>query len=349
MKATGKAKRIGKLRAPLVKHWCNTLESTKEGKLHAHCMLQFTSQLHHTTARYTFEGLRARADQHDALGEGWCRKKLQESFDRAFFYCWAEKEGQVYDTSGKPCTAGNYEPAWTSCRFTYAVRWKWPHNLWWKYKLSDEKYDAYLFLCKDGSEGRKRYLDSWRQRKESEEQDAEMQAVVKRVRQDVFTAFPVVPAAQSWLSNFELDLDRFPFLVAVGPSRSRKTEWAKSLFKAPLELKIGALEQFPEAMRKFSRKVHDAVVLDDVRDAYFFVLHQEKLQGKYDAKVEFGTTPGGQCSYTHWLWRVPFVATVNHTTKNLGLLDTDDFLGNTANRVVVRFPLEAAAEAENLA
>ena len=68
-------------------------------------------------------------------------------------------------------------------------------------------------------------------------------------------------------------------------------------------------------------------------------MHQEKLQGKYDARIEFGTTPGGQCSYSHWLWRVPIVATVNHTTKNLGLLDTDDFLGNTENRVVVRFPL----------
>ena len=34
------------------------------------------------------------------LGEGWCRKKLQESFDRGFFYCWAEKDGQVYDDSG---------------------------------------------------------------------------------------------------------------------------------------------------------------------------------------------------------------------------------------------------------
>ena len=169
-----------------------------------------------------------------------------------------------------------------------------------------------------------------------------MQAVVKRVRQSVFTPFPAVPAAQAWLSLFERELDRYPFLLAFGPSFTRKTEWAKSLFKAPLELKVGALEQFPDALRRFSRKVRDAVVLDDVRDAYFFVLHQEKLQGKYDTRIEFGTTPGGQCTYSHWLWRVPIVATVNHTTKNLDLLDTDDFLGKAVNRVVVRFPLEEA-------
>ena len=274
------------------------------------------------------------------LGKGGAARNFKSLLTAPSFTAWAEKVGKVYDTTGKPCTVGNYEPAWTTCRFTYPVRWKWAFNLLWKYKLSDERYDAYLFLCKDGSEGRKRYLDAWRQRKEAEEQDAEMQAVVKRVRETVVTPFPVVPLAQTWLAHFDRELDRYPFLVAFGPSRTRKTEWAKSLFKAPLELKIGALDQLPEAMRRFSRKVHDALVLDDVRDAYFFVRHQEKLQGKYDARIEFGTTLGGQCSYSHWLWRVPIVATVNHTTANLDLLDTDDFLGNAENRVVVRFPLE---------
>ena len=322
---------------PMVKYWGATLELTKEGKLHAHVMLQFTKQVHHTTARYTFDGLRARADQHDLLGEGWCRKKLQESFDRAFFYCWAEKLGKAYDADGTPCRAGNYEPAWTTCRFTYPVRWKWAFNLWWKYKLSDERYDAYLFLCKDGSEGRKRYLGAWRQRKEAEEQDAEMEAVVKRVRHSVFTPFPSVPAAQAWLSQFERELDRFPFLVALGPSRSRKTEWAKSLFKSPLELKIGALDQFPEAFRRFSRKVHDAVVLDDVRDAYFFVLHQEKLQGKYNGVVEFASTAGGTCAFWKDLWKVPVVLTVNNSTRNLSILATDDFCSKPANVVFLSF------------
>ena len=89
-------------------------------------------------------------------------------------------------------------------------------------------------------------------------------------------------------------------------------------------------------MREFSRKTHDALVLDDVRDLHFLVQHQEKLQSKYDCQVEFGTTPGGQCSYWRWMWRRAIVVTANFTTKNLGLLDTDDFLGNADNRVAVR-------------
>ena len=80
-----------------------------------------------------------------------------------------------------------------------------------------------------------------------------------------------------------------------------------------------------------------------MRDLYFLVAHQEKLQGKYDYQVEFATTPGGGCTFYRWLWRVPMVITANLTTLNRDLLDTDDFLGNTENRVVVHLARRAAA------
>ena len=95
------------------------------------------------------------------------------------------------------------------------------------------------------------------------------------------------------------------------------------------------MAHFPEGMRAFNRKKHDAVVLDDCRDFAFLVHHQEKLQGKSDARVEFASTPGGQCSYVKWLHRVPIVVTANYTTANRQLLDIDDFLGHRANRVLL--------------
>ena len=55
---------------------------------------------------------------------------------------------------------------------------------------------------------------------------------------------------------------------------------------------------FPETMRHFQRAVHDGLVLDDVKDLNFLVSHQEKLQGKYDALVEFGST-------ARWHMRIP--------------------------------------------
>ena len=124
--------------------------------------------------------------------------------------------------------------------------------------------------------------------------------------------------------------------MLLGPSRAGKTEYAKSLFKSPLELKVGTLEQLPDGLRAFVRKRHDGIVLDDVRDFGFLVRHQEKLQSKYDVRLELGTTPGGQCTYHKWLWRVPLVVTANYSTTGRELLDTDDFLGNLGNRTLLQ-------------
>ena len=99
---------------------------------------------------------------------------------------------------------------------------------------------------------------------------------------------------------------------------------------------VGTLEHFPDAMRTFDRKIHDGIVLDDIRDFYFLVRHQEKVQGKVDRVVSFAETPSGGYAYRRWLWRVPIVVTANFTTKNRELLNTDDFLSNPENRVVVR-------------
>ena len=169
---------------------------------------------------------------------------------------------------------------------------------------------------------------------------SEIDARIKRIRgnKKIYKPFPDVPAAQSWLAIFAQDRIRYPIMVVLGESSKGKTEWAKSLFKKPLELKIGSLQFFPETMRKFRRGVHDGIVLDDVRDLDFLISHQEKLQGKYDCPAEFASTAGGTCAFTRDLYQVPIVATINYTTKGFGLLESSDFLGKTCNRVLVNWP-----------
>ena len=124
----------------------------------------------------------------------------------------------------------------------------------------------------------------------------------------------------------------------LAPSRAGKTEFAKSLFRRPLVLGVGDLEHFPEGMRCFKKGYHDGVVLDDLRDLRFLVNHQEKVQGKYNALVEFGSTPGGKCAYFRDLFCTPVVATANFSTKGLDLLEQDDFLGHSHNRVLLHWP-----------
>ena len=87
----------------------------------------------------------------------------------------------------------------------------------------------------------------------------------------------------------------------------------------------------------FVRAIRDALILDDVRDFEFLSVQQHALQGKYHVPVEFGTTAGGTCAYKRDLYAVPIVATANYCTKNLGYLETHDWLGKAGNRVVVRW------------
>ena len=104
------------------------------------------------------------------------------------------------------------------------------------------------------------------------------------------------------------------------------------------------LDYFPDAMRKFQRGRHDAIILDDVRDCMFFVNHQEKLQGNYDYMVEFASTPGGKCAYELDLFAVPLVATINKTTKNRDLLESDDWLSNPGNRILLSLPVAPSTD-----
>jgi hypothetical protein len=329
----------GRLRTWGVKHWCATLEKSKAGNLHIHLYLQFHRKVDKTTRAFVFENIAPNASSNDYRGEGLCRRRVQESMDRGFFYVWADKIGTQRDPSGKPCAEGNYMPVWTTCSFTFPVLGKWAFNLWKDHKLTHDVYNDYLFHCRDAVISRKRNLDAVRAHEEEKAENKEIVARVKRIRSNprLFKKFPEVPAATTWLQQFQNEDSRYSILVVSGPSRSGKTEWAKSLFQNPLELKVGTLVNFPDRMRSLNRDVHDGVILDDIRDLEFIVHHQEKLQGKYDYQVEFASTQGGQCAFSKDLFAMPIVATINNSTKNLHLLRTDDWLGHPENRVIVTF------------
>ena len=328
--------------------WAATLEACETGGLHTHLVLQFRQAADRTTKGFSFEGKLPNASANDYCGEGVRKgQKYQESVNRGFFYVWADKEGTQREADGQPCREGNHTPVWTAAtkgHSRYQVLGKWCQKLWQERKLSHETYEEYLYLCRDSVLSRKRNLDSvkeWENRRAEQEERA---TATTRVRSRLFQPFAEVPAATKWLALFAEELDRYPFLVVLAPSRAGKTEWAKSLFKKPLLLQVGDLQHFPDGLRRFNRKVHDGIVLDDLRDFSFLVRHQEKLQGKVDAEVEFASTPSGGYAYHCWLWRVPLVVTANYTTANRQLLQDNDFLGNESNRVLVELATPPASE-----
>ena len=330
-----------------VRNWCTTLEKTKRGGLHIHTMLQFQgARDHRTPAEYHFENLKCNVSPNDILGEGFSGRRWQQSVDRGMWYVWADKIGTVRDEAGAQCTACNYAPCWTDLDRTYPVLGRWAERLWKAHKLTHDVHEEYIYLCRDGVAAKKRNLDAVREREAAIAAKLEVEEQTKRLRANssLYRPWPVVRAAVEWLQKFQQEAFRYPILIVVGPSFSGKTEWVKSLFRNVLELKIGTLGHFPEKMRRFDRSVHDGILLDDVRDMEFIIWHQEKLQGNYDAMVEFASTPGGQLAYEKNMYRVPIAVTANRTTRNLHYLTDNDFLGKAENRVLVEFPLPAAED-----
>ena len=328
-----------------VRHWCATLEASKKGTYHIHLMLQFTKTVDRNSRSFAFEAIPPNCSPNgagtDLLGSCIGGRNPQKSVDRGMFYVWADKVGTVRDEKGELCVAGNYYPCWREdWDMTYEVSARWVDALWRQRKLSHEVYKAYVYEAREGVQARMKNLDTVVEGKRAREEEAEMATTSKRIRcnKNLYRPFPDVPQATAWLQLFLLDAIRYPLLLVLGASSSGKTEWAKSLFKNALEMKVGSLPHFPDKMRQFVRYHHDGIVLDDVRDLEFLSDHQEKLQGKYDARVEFASTPGGTCSFHKYLFKVPTVVTVNYSTKHLEYLETHDWLSKKENCVVVHWP-----------
>ena len=95
-----------------VKHWSATLEESGSGTQHIHLMLQFIRQVDVPSTIFMFEGVKpnVRTSWSDYLGEPFARKSPQRSFDRGFFYVWADKAGAVRMPDGNICVAGDYAP-----------------------------------------------------------------------------------------------------------------------------------------------------------------------------------------------------------------------------------------------
>lgn len=325
-----------------VKHWCSTLETASHdaSTFHIHLMLQFCSTVDKTAAAFCFESVKPNVQPTDLCGEGLSRKKLQSSIDRGFFYVWADKVGTARAPDGEICVAGNYFPCWVEAKFRYQVLGAWPEKLWKQRKLTHQVYREYLFQTRDGVVGRKRNFDAVVAEEERLEIASEIEATAVRIKSNpaLYKPFPEIPEVTAWQRLFAEDALRYPVLILQGPSMCGKTEFANSLFQKPLELKIGPLLHFPDKLRSFDRKLHDGIVLDDVRDLQFLAENQDKIQGKYNVELEFGITPGGQCKYEKYLFRVPIVATINDSTLNLQYLQSHDWLGKAGNRVLVQFP-----------
>ena len=77
-----------------VKYWTATFEANSQGSAcHAHLMLQFKAAVDCTTHGFAFRGVLPNASTTDLMGDGLCRKRLQQSIDRGDQYVCAIGSG----------------------------------------------------------------------------------------------------------------------------------------------------------------------------------------------------------------------------------------------------------------
>lgn len=154
-----------------VRLWCATMETNDDGTYHFHLCVQFHCAAERTAETFTFEGVRPNASANDSLGEGWCKKKQQDSIFRAMFYVWANKIGTVRAEDGSLCTDGNCCPAWVAGgENKYPVAGRWLDKLLKSYKLSLDVYEEYIYLSMDGVISRKKNLDAVRAHRDEAEE-----------------------------------------------------------------------------------------------------------------------------------------------------------------------------------
>ena len=76
-----------------LRHWCATMEANESGGSNFHVMLQFHQAVDWTTSRFVFEAARPNAATTDYLGQGFCKRRMQELIDRGMVYVFAGKIG----------------------------------------------------------------------------------------------------------------------------------------------------------------------------------------------------------------------------------------------------------------
>ena len=267
-----------------IKHWCGTLERCPlTDNLHIHAMFQFRESIRRQAEDWLFEGLRPNVSVNDLLGECMGGRNFQASVDRGMFYVWVAKIGQV-SSNGVPCVAGNRGPAWTDMDTKYAPKVQWAEKWWQLRKLTHEYYKELIVLCRQNVAVKLRQQEAVVQA-ENEKADRKRMGedngrIAKNPR--LTKPYKTFEGPTRWLQMFASDARRYPIMIVLGESHIGKTDWLVSLFRNPLQLRIGILtsEVWPARLRDFVHGEHDGIVLDDIRDLQWVVDNQERLQGQ---------------------------------------------------------------------
>ena len=248
------------------------------------------------------------------------------------------------DKCGTVASSTNFA-AWRD----YVPKACWARSLWDANKLSNDMYAAFSLRLRSGHSDRKRDFAEL-------EADERRQAVRDHVAAElvhlhevgVFQPLRAFPEVDGFLKCFDdRALCRRPILAVVGG-----TNLGKSILAADVLKRVGAALRLPDFLEvtveddsfldltdlNISR--YAGVLLDGVGDALVLKRNREVLQGRPKLS-KAARSPTMRFSSLYTLCRRAVVATFDLSAANLDLLESDHWLSNSKNVVLLKLTTPA--------
>ena len=239
--------------------------------------------------------------------------------------------------SGTVSSATNCKP-WRD----YTPKAEWIDTWWTGKKLTSAQYIEYAMEFRCGFSKRRR---DWEEVVRSE-RDHALDAHLREERTALGKACPEhpmrpSPIADTFVDWFRKPQRRRPVLAIIGGTNLGKSVFAAKvldqvaeLLSVPSFLEVTVEDDLRLDLSEFDVAQHAGVLLDGVGDALMIKQHREALQGRAK-KCRGGKSATMIYSYAYTLCRRAVVVTLDLSANNLHLFDTDHWLSNPKNVMVL--------------
>lgn len=286
-------------------YWSATMEcserSAQEGRVHLHCYFSWHGRWrngidHRTTDAWVFSGVRPRVDANtENRGPSYWMKATRHGH----FYVWVAKSGSVFWDTNYPPWQGDWAPeAW------------WIVALWRQHKIGHERFLELSALSRDGHDRRKACVEAVVATESRLAHEAERAAARKLISSRALPFKPLPGDILQWRSQYSEPQERYKMLVLYGRSGTGKSRLARSLCGEAVTFVVDVQSAKHPDMRSYKHGVHQAVLMDEMRDATFILDNKKLLQAHVDGAL-LGQSATQLYTYEIMLWRVPIILTTN--------------------------------------
>ena len=320
-----------------ITYWSATMEesvhSADAGRVHLHCYFSWhgggsKGVNHKTLDAWVFRGVKPRVDKNTEGRGPWYWMKAAQ---HGHFYVHVKKQGTLYSDS-------NYAPWETG----WSPERVWIMTLYRQHKLDHGQFLELSMKLRDGHD-RAQALVAAIQADEREHECAREQREARaRIQKKALPFKPLPDKIQTWRLQFEVEEERYQFLVLFGPSCTGKSRLARSLFGDSETLVVDVQHAEHPDLRCYQRKVHKAILLDEVQSPRFAVDNKKLLQSHVDGAI-LGQSPTQKFTYKVWLHRIPLMLTTNNWTYDDYSRADQNWIKTNAVEVFIGEPVWQAA------